>query len=321
MQQVGAQGFADAQLVDPRKLPVPLEVIARGATIGAARAWILHRKLIVRGALSLVLVVGGVAAYELRDKLATVGASGVALARHELAHMGFGISKIDISGQSLTAEADILKALAITPDDLTLTFDVDAALTRIEAIPTIKSATIRRVYPGGLSVTVVEKVPMARWRIGGVTQVVDEDGSPIVADDGSFRSLPLVVGEGAADDAKQMIQLLDKYPDITSNLAALSRIGERRWDLIFYSGLRVELPESGVAQAVDQLAMYQQQNQLLDRDVTVIDMRVPGMLALTPGDLAAQAWANFKKQNTHAAGKGDSEYETAAERAAGNKAQ
>jgi cell division protein FtsQ len=315
LQQVGAQGFADAQLVDPRKLPVPLEVIARGAQLSVARAWILHRKLIVRGMLALVLCAGGIVAYEMRDKLATAGGSGVALVKHELAHMGFGISKIDISGQSLTAEADILKALAITPDDLTLTFNVDAALSRIESIPTVKSATIRRIYPSGLGVTVVEKVPMARWRIGDVTQVVDEDGSPIVADDGSFHALPLVVGQGAADDAKQMIQLLDKYPDLTAGLAALSRIGERRWDLIFYSGLRVELPESGVAQAVEQLAMYQQQNQLLDRDVTVIDMRVPGMLALTPGDLAAQAWANFKKQNTHVSKGGDSEYETAAERA------
>ena len=321
MQQVGAEGFADAQLVDPRKLPIPLQTITRGAQLSVARAWILHRKLIVRGALALAVCVAGITAYEMRDKLATVGASGVALGRHELARMGFGIGKIDITGQSLTAEADILKALAITSDDLTLTFNVDAALSRIEAIPTVKSATIRRVYPGELSVTVVEKVPMARWRIGGVTQVVDEDGSPIVADDGSFRALPMVVGEGAADDAKQMIQLLDKYPAITSSLAALSRIGERRWDLIFYSGLRVELPESGVAQAVDQLAMYQQQDRLLDRDVTIIDMRVPGMLALTPGDLAAQAWASFKKQNTHAAKGGDAEYETAAERAAGSKAQ
>ena len=54
---------------------------------------------------------------------------------------------------------------------------------------------------------------MARWRIGDMTYLVDENGSPIAVDDGSFRSLPLVVGEGAADDAMVMIRALDRLSD------------------------------------------------------------------------------------------------------------
>ena len=105
-----------------------------------------------------------------------------------------------------------------------------------------------------------------------------------------------------------------------SRCAALSRVGDRRWDLIFYSGLRVQLPESGVAQALVQLDQYQADDQLLDRDVTVIDLRVPGMLSLKLGELAQKAWAADKKNNKHVV-KGDAEYETTAERAAESKAQ
>jgi len=157
-------------------------------------------------------------------------------------------------------------------------------------------------------------------QFGDKTYLVGEDGSPIVADDGSFRSLPLVVGEGAADDAMVMIHALDKYPAVTEDLAALSRIGDRRWDLIFYSGLRVQLPENGVAQALSQLSQDQNDDQILDRDVAVIDMRVPGMLSLKLGDLGNQAWADYKKKNKHVS-KGEAEYETAAERASESKPQ
>jgi cell division protein FtsQ len=288
--------------------------------MGLGRAWILHRKLMVRAMAAGIVIVGAAGAYEVRDEIA-LGAIGLYnLAQGEFAKAGFGIGAINITGQSLTSEEAILKALAIGPATSTLNFDADAALARILAIPSIKSADIRKVYPSGLTVSVVEKVPMARWRIGDKTWLVDEDGSPIMADDGSFRSLPLVVGEGAADDAKVMIHALNAYPAITQDLAALSRIGGRRWDLIFYSGLRVELPENGVAQALSNLNQYESDSQLLDRDVNVIDMRVPGMLSLKLGDLSNQAWAAVKKLNKHVT-KGDSEYLTPAERAAESKSQ
>jgi cell division protein FtsQ len=320
LQQVGARGFAAAQLVDPRQLPVPLPAFPLRGRFDFGRAWVLHKKLMLRAAAAGIVIVVVASLYEARDDVGALGQRGYALAQTQIARAGFGISTINITGQTLTGEATILRALAIAPDTTTLSYDADAALQRLGQIPTIKSANIRKVYPNGLAVTVVEKVPAARWRIGDKTYVVDEDGSPVAVDDGSFKSLPLVVGEGAAAEAMVMIHALNAYPALTEDLAALSRIGDRRWDLIFYSGLRVELPENGVAQALQQLDMYQRQDQLLDRDLQVVDMRVPGMLSLKLGDLANQAWATFKKQNKHVT-TGDSEYETAAERASGTKAQ
>jgi cell division protein FtsQ len=301
LQQVGARGFADAQLVDPRQLPVPLSDLSRRARINFGHVWVLHRKILVRAAAAAIAVVGIVGAYEAREAIA-IGATNVArLVQGQFASAGFGISEIKISGQLLTSEASIVAALGLDPTVSTLTFDADAALARIEAISTIKSAAIRKTYPGELSIVVEEKIPMARWRIGDATYLVDENGGPVARDDGSFRELPLVVGEGAADDAIAMIRTLERYPGITRDLAALSRIGDRRWDLIFYSGLRVQLPENGVAQALVQLDAYQATDQLLERDVTVIDLRVPGMVSLKLGELAIKARedaAKAKKKKT-----------------------
>jgi len=320
LQQVGAKAFADAQLVDPRALPVPIADLKRRARLGLGHAWVLHRKLILRLMATGAVIVTAGGLYQARDQVMAGAETAYVMAEGQFVKAGFGVSSISISGQTLTSDADIFRALAVQPGTLTFNFDADAALARIEAIPSIQSANIRKVYPGKLLVTVTEKTPMARWRIGDKTYLVDENGSPIVADDGSFRSLPLVGGEGAADDAMVMIRALARYPAITEDLAALSRIGDRRWDLIFYSGLRVQLPENGVAQALTQLSTDQAEGQLLDRDVAVIDMRVPGMLSLKLGDLASKAWADQKKKNKHVT-KGDAEYETAAERAAESKAQ
>ncbi len=317
MQQVGAKGFADAQLVDPRQLPVPIADISRRARVNFSHAWILHRKLMLQAAAAGIALVAIVAAYEAREAIGAGVMNLYGIAQGEFARAGFGIDKINITGQSLTSEATILTALGLSPGTSTVTFDADAALARIEAIPSVKSAAIRKKYPGELIVTIEEKEPMARWRIGDATYIVDEFGQPVARDDGSFRELPLVVGEGAADDAIVMVRTLDRYPAITRELAALSRIGDRRWDLIFYSGLRVQLPENGVAQALQQLDMYQTTDQLLDRDVTVIDMRVQGMVSLQLGELATKARddaAKIKKKKPAAAG--DAEYETPAERAA-----
>ncbi len=324
MQQVGAKGFADAQLVDPRQLPAPLSNLSRRARINFGHAWVLHRKVFVRVIAAGIVMCGVVGAYEAREAI-TAGAIAITnMAQGEFARAGFGISKINITGQVLTSEATILKALALDPSISTLNFDADAALERLKALPSIKSATIRKIYPGELIVSVEEKVPMARWRIGDATYLVDENGGPVARDDGSFRELPLVVGEGAADDAMVMIRTLDRYPALTSDLAALSRIGDRRWDLIFYSGLRVQLPENGVAQALQQLDMYQSSEQLLERDVTVIDLRVAGMVSLKLGELAIKAEADAvkaaKKKTTSTAAV-DPSYETPAERTAEAKPQ
>jgi cell division protein FtsQ len=135
-----------------------------------------------------------------------------------------------------------------------------------------------------------------RWRVGTTTWLVDESGKRIGTDQtATYSDLPLVVGEGAADDAIIMTHMMGRHDILKKDLAALSRIGDRRWDLIYFTGLRVQLPEQGVAQALDHLEAYQRDHALLDRDVTLIDLRVPGIVALKPGPLAAEQIAEAAK--------------------------
>lgn len=332
MQQVGARIFADAQAAlqvvrqsPDHPLPAPIpgrhrhRSLTRQAVITVSHAWVLHRRIFIRiaGALLALLFVVGV--YEAREPLAKLGTSVVKMVQGEFAAAGFGIDAIKISGQTLTQDQHIIALLMMSGGSSTLNFDAQKARNLLRWMQAVESATVRKIYPGEVIVDIVEKTPAVRWRVGTTTWLVDEHGQRIGTDPAAaYGDLPLVVGEGASDDAIPMTHMMDRYPLLQKDLAALSRIGDRRWDLIYFTGLRVQLPEQGAAQALANLEMYQRESALLDRDVTLIDLRVPGMVSLKPGPLAAEQLAAEAKAGTKKkpAVKIDPEYETPAEKRA-----
>lgn len=282
MQQVGAREFVTAQTVDPRRLPVPISQLRRSVAVSLGHVWVLHRRIVVRVVAAMVALLFIVGIYEARDTVSVAGATVANMIQGEFAAAGFGIEAIEVSGQKLTDDADIATMLALASGNTTLTFDVQKAQARLNWLQAVDSATVRKLYPDRIVVDIVEKEPVLRWRIGDQNWLVDSTGEAIAGDTGSYTDLPLVVGDGAADDALIMINSLVQHESLREDLAALSRIGDRRWDLIYYSGLRVQLPEQGVAQALSRLEMYQRDYALLDRDVTLIDLRVPGVVAVKP---------------------------------------
>jgi cell division protein FtsQ len=253
-----------------------------GMLVTLGNWWVLHKRLAVRVIALLVAVTLAIGGYLMREDLGEGLGFAAALMNGQMADVGFSIASIEINGLSLTREADVAHALGIEEGSTSLGFDIAAARLRVEEIPSIAEATIRKVYPDSLVVSITEKEPVARWRIDGATMLVDASGSPIAPAGIENGELPLVIGEGAGDDALAMINLVNRYPDLTFDLAALNRVADRRWDLIFYSGLRVQLPETGVVDALSRLNDYQLEHQLLQRDLDLIDMRVAQYVAVRP---------------------------------------
>ena len=283
MQQVKSEAFyAGARAIDPRQLPVPIRAPRRKLAHAVGRAWVLHRVGMVRTAGLLALLAIGAGLWQAREPIGAASTGLLELAQGQFASAGFAIGAISITGQALTREQDIFDALGVEPHTSTVGFDVEAARQRIAELPSVQSVSVRKGLPGDIVVTITEKLPVARWRVDGVTFVVDAQGEQIGEDGGAYAELPLVVGDGAADDALVMIRALEQYPALAKGLVALSRIADRRWDMIYDTGLRVQLPELGVAQALRKLDMYQSEYQLLDRDVTVIDLRVESLVAVRP---------------------------------------
>jgi cell division protein FtsQ len=284
LQQVKSEVFlAGAQPIDPRALPVPVRRsrLVR-VTSGLTRLRVLHGRAVRRGVVIGLAVAAAAGLFQIREPIGNLLAGAVTIAQGGFAEAGLAIGQISISGQTLTSEQAIFDALGIQPDMSTLAFDVEAARQRLAQLPAVSNVNVRKTYPGDVEVMISEKTPVARWRVDGITFVIDGQGEQIGEDGGAYGDLPLVIGDGAADDALVMIRALDNFPELQKDLIALSRIADRRWDMIYATGLRIQLPEHGVAQALRKLTNYQAQYQLLDRDITVIDLRVESVVAVRP---------------------------------------
>ncbi|MDR3470434.1 MAG: FtsQ-type POTRA domain-containing protein [Devosia sp.] len=297
MQQVGAKAFAAAIAVDPARLPAIIAPPRRRAGLGFGRIWVLHRPRLLQALAAVICCAAIAGVYGVRDHIVS-GANGLyRLGEQKLATSQFAISQISISGQAMTTEKDVVAALGITPETSMFNFDADAARAAIEQLPAVAEATVRKSYPNHLFVTIKERQPVARWRLDGVTYVIDPAGVKIGDDGEQYPELPLVVGDEAGDDAMGIIKAMDQFQPLKQGLVALSRIGDRRWDMIYKSGLRVQLPEQGVAQALAQLTTLEAKFQLLERDVTLVDLRVPGIVAVKPSDQAVAQLAAIAKAN------------------------
>ncbi len=204
------------------------------------------------------------------------------------AALGMKIDTIGIEGNSHTDREAILAALNARRGAPLLGLNLKESKTQLEQLPWISKATIERRLPDRLYVAVTERTPAALWQHEGRFDLVDIDGVVIAnADATQYPSLPHVIGVDAPRHVQELMSVLMRQPDLAAKILVATRLGGRRWDLRFDSGIDIHLPAQGVAEAWDRLAQMQEQNHILDRDVMGIDLRLPGrvVIKLTPNSI------------------------------------
>jgi cell division protein FtsQ len=200
-----------------------------------------------------------------------------------LAPLGFTLQQVQVQGAPDLAKADILRAAALTKGQPILGLKLDDLRKRIEAAGWVKEAKIVRLLPDTLIIAVVPRTPLAVWQHLGVAKVVDNEGKVIGdADPGRFADLPLVVGEGAAEQAGAVLPLLRGRPKLMGLLDALVRVDGRRWDLRLKDGAIIQLPAVGEDSALIQLDQLDQKARVLELGFERIDLRDPDMVAVRP---------------------------------------
>ena len=211
--------------------------------------------------------------------------------------LGFAITTYALSGQKELSQDDILAAAGVTTGSSLLLVDVEAARAQLKTNPWIADATVQKLYPGRLQITVTERRPLALWQKDGKVAVIAEDGTvlePSVAR--RFAFMPLVVGAGAERRAKDFLALLDRYPDIRDAVRASVLVAERRWNLRLKNGVDVRLPENDVDKALASLAALDHEKKLLSRDITAVDMRLPDRVTVRLSEAAAKAHEEALKE-------------------------
>lgn len=198
---------------------------------------------------------------------------------------GLRVRNIYIQGRQKTDQAQVLEALGTGLGGPLLEVSLEDARARLEAISTVHHASVERVFPDTLKVTLQERQPVAIWQYKQQLQLVDAEGKVLEGEDPkSYPKLMVVVGEGAPSHAKALMDALAKQPEIEKNVAAAVRIGDRRWNLKMNGGVSVMLPEDGEADALQKLVKMQQEQSILQKSITAIDMRLQEriFIKLTP---------------------------------------
>lgn len=206
------------------------------------------------------------------------------------ARTGFAIDEIRVTGNVETSEIDIFDRVGLDGWTSLVGFNVHEARARIESLPWIESATVRKVYPSTLEVKVAERAPFAIWQQGARLTLIEEDGGPISPLSGTrHASLPLVVGLGADKAAAGFVARVGAYPDLAARVRGYVRVSDRRWNLRLDNGVTVKLPERGEDAALAELVALEARHGLLSRDIETIDMRLSDRLVVKLAPDAAAA--------------------------------
>ncbi|MDX2287978.1 MAG: FtsQ-type POTRA domain-containing protein [Hyphomicrobiaceae bacterium] len=199
---------------------------------------------------------------------------------------GFGIAQVTLTGQRYTPDSDVFDALDLDHARTLASFDSAAARNRIERMAWVKSAVIRRVYPGELVVTIAERDPYAIWQRTDGAVLIDETGRVLTAPGGAHATagLPVVAGDGAASEAKALMSLVSANPVLTGRVQRAVFVARRRWSLELTSGATIELPAVGSSLALARLAGWSGAPAALATAGTILDLRAGGGIHVrTPG--------------------------------------
>ena len=206
------------------------------------------------------------------------------------ASAGLRVRHVEVLGRVNTAEDILQAAIGVSSGDPMLAVSLDEMRARIESLNSVRSAVIERRLPDRLVVHLREREPFAIWQHQGKFTLVDRNGNAMGRDLSESAGLPLIVGNGAPQAAAHLMDVLNRHQDLRERMAAAVRVGERRWNLRLRSGADIMLPEGHEEAAIARLMGLHQEQNLLDRPLKSVDLRLPDRLVVRP--LAAEPKPN-----------------------------
>jgi cell division protein FtsQ len=216
-----------------------------------------------------------------RAVLEEIGARGLAWS----GQIGLAVRDVYVEGRRRTPQDVLRRQLGVEIGMPILAFDGEAARARLEQLGWIEQASVTRMLPDAIQIRLVERQPLALWQHESRFEVIDRRGAVIegaLSDHPEqYADLRVVVGEDAPESAADLFALLSTEPALSGRVRAATRIGKRRWNLHLDNRVEVLLPEHDVLGAWQLLARKARDEALLERAVTLIDLRfLPDRLRL-----------------------------------------
>jgi cell division protein FtsQ len=146
--------------------------------------------------------------------LSFAAAAGVGVIRSPL----MAIDSVSVQGAEMVDEAAIVGAAAVPLGTPLLDLPIEATEQRVQALPEIRSATVKRNLNGRIDVIVTEREPTMALRSGAGFVLVDDDGRQVrttdIPPDGFLPVIGLeatgVPGDPAPPGSTSVLRLMDE---------------------------------------------------------------------------------------------------------------
>lgn len=251
------------------------------------RLWLtpIYRRLFRVGlpAFVLCMIVGLYLADETRRANLTGGVT--AMVERIQSREAFMVKTMEIEGASPAVDKGLRAMLPVTLPASSFDIDLPALRTQIEMLDAVQHVDLR-IKPGGiLSAVVTERTPAVLWRHSRGIELLDASGHRVasVTSRDLRRDLPVIAGEDAGAKVEEALALIGAAGPILPRVRGLERMGERRWDLVLDRGQRIMLPADRPLAALEQVLAMDKADDLLARDVRVVDLRDPNRPVLRMG--------------------------------------
>lgn len=261
----------------------------------------IARKWLFRGLCIFVFLIASISAfgitYAVSDKSGKFIKQLKAEARQITSEAGLTLSEVFVKGRNRTEKQELLKAMRVKRNMPMIALDLEDARKKIEKLPWVESASIERRLPNLIHVNIVEKTPIALWQKDGKYFPVDTKGNIVNASIVGLEHLPVVVGKDAPEHTPELMKVLAEQPSLQKRTKAAIRVGNRRWDVVIddvNKGISISLPEENPEEALAKLARLEENNGILKRKLTLIDLRLQDKLTVRLDDGKGKTLYNRK---------------------------
>lgn len=201
---------------------------------------------------------------------------------------GLAIDDIIIEGRERTPKDDLLKKIDLSRKNNILDTDLKTLKTKIEELPWVKKADIKRTYfPNTLQIKLYEKEVLALWQNKGIFHPVDMNGKLIDAEYIAHKPILVITGENAPAHIIELLNITKENPELHERIVGAVLFSERRWNVIFdnfENGITIKLPEKDVKKAWDKFVKINNQYGVLNRKLTFIDLRYKNKVSVILSD-------------------------------------
>jgi cell division septal protein FtsQ len=144
----------------------------------------------------------------------------------------FEVKAVDVRGTERSSREDIARIASASAEKTGVwNADLPEIKAKIERLPFVKTAAVSRVLPDGLSVHIVERVPIAVLKLSGGNVLVDNESNILAKANEAEADLPVILTgwdeaktEKAAKENLERVKLYQRMLDEWREVGLISRV-------------------------------------------------------------------------------------------------